>query len=111
MNAICLVVDRLQAGCLGAFGNSWIETPSFDRLASQSMLFDQMLSDTPRLETLCRSYWQGMHAFCPAANRPTLAALLREAGVESGLLTDARSIRELPIAGDFDEESSRSIRR
>ncbi len=67
------------------------------------MLFDQMLSDTPRLETLCRSYWQGMHAFCPAANRPTLAALLREAGVESGLLTDARSIRELPIAGDFDE--------
>ena len=103
MNAICLVVDRLQAGCLGAFGNSWIETPSFDRLASQSMVFDQMLIDTPRLETLCRSYWQGLHAFCPAANRPTLAALLREAGVESGLLTDARSIQELPLAGDFDE--------
>ena len=27
MNAICLVVDRLHAGYLGAYGNAWIDTP------------------------------------------------------------------------------------
>ncbi len=38
MNAICIIVDRLQAGYLGPYGNTWIDTPSFDRLASQSFL-------------------------------------------------------------------------
>ena len=67
MNAICLVFDRLHAGYVGAYGNSWIETPSFDRLASQAFLFDRALIDSPELERLYRSYWQGWHALCPAA--------------------------------------------
>ena len=105
MNAICLVVDRLHAGYLGAYGNSWIETPALDRLASQSVVFDQALVDSPQLERLYRSYWQGWHALCPAPpeSRPTLAALLRQAGVTTALLTDEPQVARHPLAVDFDE--------
>ena len=106
MNAICLVFDRLQAGFLGAYGNTWIETPSFDRLASQSFLFDQALIDSPRLDRLYRSYWQGRHALCPDAlpgQNLSLAAMLRDLGVTSALLTDEPQVARHPLAVDFDD--------
>jgi hypothetical protein len=104
MNAICLVFDRLHAGYLGAYGNSWIETPSFDRLASQSFLFDRAVIDSPELPLLYRSYWQGWHALCPAApeSRPSLAALLGQAGATTFLLSDEPQIVRHPLAAEFD---------
>ena len=36
--AVVLVIDRLGAGYLGPFGNTWIDTPCFNQLASQSLL-------------------------------------------------------------------------
>ncbi|MGO8691386.1 MAG: sulfatase-like hydrolase/transferase [Thermoguttaceae bacterium] len=104
MNAILLVVDRLHAGYVGALGNGWIDTPAIDRLAFRSLVFDQMLVDTPRLEALYRSYWQGWHALGPPPeNRPSLAALLRDAGIHSALVSDDRTVHEHPLAVDFDE--------
>ncbi len=106
MNVICLVVDRLHTGHLGAYGNSWIETPAFDRLAGQAFTFDQVLIDSPRLESLYRSYWQGWHAMCPQEppqHRPTLCAMLREAGINTALLTDEQVVASHPSAIDFDE--------
>jgi arylsulfatase A-like enzyme len=105
MNAICLVIDRLHAGFLGAYGNAWIETPAFDRLASRSIVFDRALVDSPSLERLYRSYWQGWHALCPTPPEswPTLAAMLRNAGVANTLLTDEPQIARHPLAVDFDE--------
>jgi len=104
VNAICLVFDRLHSGFLGAYGNTWIETPAFDRLAAESFVFDQMLIDSPRLGLLYRSFWQGSHALAPAAeNRPALPAMLREAGVNSTFLTDERTLVEHPLAIEFDD--------
>jgi arylsulfatase A-like enzyme len=105
MNAICLVVDRLHAGYVGAYGNSWIETPSLDRLASRAFLFDQALVDSPELELLYRSYWHGWHALGGAAaeSRPTLAKLLHEAGVTTVLVSDEPQVTRHPLARDFDE--------
>jgi arylsulfatase A-like enzyme len=105
MNAICLVVDRLHAGYLGAYGNSWIDTPALDRLASQSVVFDRALVDSPHLDRLYRSYWQGWHALAPAPpeSRPTLAALLRQSGVATALLTDQPQVARHPLAVDFDD--------
>ena len=105
MNAICLVFDRLHAGYLGAYGNTWIETPAMDRLASRSISFDRMLIDSPQLERLYRSYWQGRHALCPEVpeSRSSLAALLRQSGVATALLTDEPEIARHPLAEDFDE--------
>ena len=96
----------LHAGYVGAYGNAWIDTPALDRLASQSFLFDQALVDSPQLEQLYRSYWQGWHAMCPSAPpepRPSLAALLREAGVTTVLLTDEPQVARHPLSVDFDE--------
>jgi len=106
MNVICLVIDRLHTGHLGAYGNSWIETPALDRFAAEAFTFDHLLIDSPDLEKLYRSYWHGLHALChrePPADRPSLAAALREAGVGSALLTDDRIVAEHALAVDFDE--------
>jgi hypothetical protein len=105
MNAICLVLDRLHAGYVGAYGNSWIDTPWLDRLASQSLLLDHALIDSPDLEPLYRSYWQGWHALCPAPSepRPSLAARLGEAGVTTALLSDQPQVSRHPLAVDFDQ--------
>ncbi|MDZ7617295.1 MAG: sulfatase, partial [Patescibacteria group bacterium] len=61
MNIICLVLDCLHSGFLGPYGNMWIETPAFDRLASQAFTFDASLVDSPRLDRLCDSYWHVKH--------------------------------------------------
>ena len=106
MNGICLVVDRLHAGYVGAYGNSWIETPAIDQLACESFLFDNMLIDSPRLETLYRSYWLGRHAGCaeaPVAAGATLPGLLGRVGVDSTLLTDEPILARCPLAAEFDE--------
>jgi hypothetical protein len=105
MNAICLVIDRLHLGCLGAYGNSWIQTPSLDRLASQSIVFDQAMIDSPQLEILYRSYWQGWHAFCPTMPvdpQRSLAKLIGEAGVMTTLFSDVPQMARYPMAADFD---------
>jgi arylsulfatase A-like enzyme len=106
MNVICLAVDRLNLGHLGAYGNAWINTPAIDRLASEAVVFDQALIDSPQLETLYRSYWHGWHALRanqPPEDRPSLAAMLRDAGISTALLTDERFVGQHPLAVDFDE--------
>jgi arylsulfatase A-like enzyme len=110
VNAICLVIDRLHRGFLGAYGNTWVETPAFDRLAAESFAFDQMLIDSPRLPSLYRSYWQGLHALAPdpvttidTEGRSSLPAMLREAGVHCALITDDRTVQENPLTVEFDE--------
>ncbi len=105
MNAVCLVFDRLHAGYVGAYGNSWIDTPAIDRLAAQSFLFDQAAIDSPEIERLYRSYWQGWHALCPAPpeSRPSLPAPLREAGAHTVLLGDEPLVLRHPLAADFDQ--------
>ncbi len=92
------------AASSGAYGNTWIETPAFDRLAVESFAFDQMLIDSPRLESLYRSYWQGLHALAPdVEGRTSLPALLRDAGVHCALITDDRAVQEHPLTVEFDE--------
>jgi hypothetical protein len=107
MNVICLVVDRLHAAYLGAYGNTWIRTPAIDRLAADGFVFDQMVTDSPRLESLGRSYWMGRHAMGPADGEPdaaTLPTLFDQAGMASVLLSDEPAVLRHPLAVDFDEQ-------
>jgi Sulfatase len=104
-NQITLIVDRLHAGMVGAYGNSWIHTTSLDQLASQSFLFDAALVDCPRLDSLYRAYWLGDSA--PLEQQPTsratLPRLLSAAGMHTTLLTDEPEVAQLPMAADFAE--------
>jgi arylsulfatase A-like enzyme len=102
-NAIVFVVDRLGAGYLGPYGNTWIETPNCNRLAAQSALFEWALTDTLDLSTVYRSYWQGQHALCPSRPRDSLPEMLAASGVHAALVTDEPQLTELPGAAFFAE--------
>jgi len=105
-NIVCLAIDRLHVGYLGAYGNTWIRTPAFDRLAAESFVFDRATIDSPDLAIQYRSLWLGLHALCPesrAAGRPTLIERLNTSGYRSVLLTDEPIVAEHPLAARFEE--------
>jgi hypothetical protein len=108
-SALVLTIDRLGAGFLGPYGNTWIETPAFNRLASQALLCETALSDSPHLEAAFRAYWTGLHAAQPAASQagatspPSLPARARAAGAATILVTDEPALAGHPLAGDFSE--------
>ena len=68
-------------------------------------MFENVIGDSPCLDLVYRSYWQGIHAvFATApADTPSLAQQLEAAGVNAVLLTDSSSLGENPLAGDFGE--------
>jgi arylsulfatase A-like enzyme len=121
-SAVVVVVDRLGAGFLGPYGNTWLDTPGFNALASQSFLFEHVLTDSPRLETIYRSYWQGLHAMCADVADAAHAGGTRESGagesresrspipltsrlaargIHTTLITDEQRLSGLPLAGGF----------
>lgn len=102
-NVIVVVIDRLGAGYLGPYGNTWVETPGFNRLASESVLFEHSIADTPAVEGAYRSWWLGTHAMCDAsaAGVPELPRAAVEAGVLSTLLTDDSQLSRHPLAHGF----------
>jgi arylsulfatase A-like enzyme len=107
-NVICLAIDRLHAGYLGAYGNTWIQTPAFDRLAANSLVFDRATIDSPELAAQYRSLWLGLHALCPesrGAGRATLMERLNAHGYRSALLTDEPLVAEHPLASQFEERT------
>ena len=104
MNTICLVLDRCHAGYLGPYGNAWIETPSIDRLAAESFLFDQCFLDCPELDSLYRSYWLGghpLHQGGPPVSRLGLPAMLAASGLATTLITDDPAVAASPASGGF----------
>jgi hypothetical protein len=109
VNAICLVVDGLGAGYLGCYGNTWLATPQFDHLASESFLFDHAGIDSPDLTTLYRSLWTGRHA-CARAAPDASAALPRRltgAGVTTMLFTDEPLVLRSPWVEGFEDRQLR----
>jgi arylsulfatase A-like enzyme len=45
MNVIMLINDSLRQDHLGCYGNTWIQTPNLDRLASEGAVFDYCYSE------------------------------------------------------------------
>jgi hypothetical protein len=111
-NALVLVIDRLHAGFVGAYGNTWIATPELNRLAADGFLFDRAMIDSPSLESVYRSYWQGIHALAEDAANPSAFGLqpsallprhLTAAGYTTVLLTDDPAVARHPLAAGFSE--------
>lgn len=107
MNAIVLVVDGLHVAYSGAYGNTWVDTPRLDHLASQSLVFDQALVDSPQLAVLCRGWWQALGAIVPPQVVPveqaTLMRRLHQADVATCLISDEPAVHGHPLAADFAE--------
>lgn len=44
-NAVFIMLDTLQFNYLGCYGNTWVKTPNIDRLARNSVLFENAYSE------------------------------------------------------------------
>src|SRR5688500_17411106 len=95
-SAIILVIDRLGAGYLGAYGNTWLETAAFNRFAARALLCEQVLASSPNLASAYRDYgWSG-------PDGSSLLLQTRSAGYRSVLVTDEPELKQLPGADNFD---------
>jgi arylsulfatase A-like enzyme len=127
-SAVVIVVDRLGAGFLGPYGNTWLDTPAVNSLASRSLLVETVIADSPVLADACGSYWTGRHALASGGaagtgsgvvsgeeplrseqssarndSRPlSLAAALVERDVATVLVTDEPLVAEHPLAAAFE---------
>jgi arylsulfatase A-like enzyme len=99
---VVIAIDRLGAGWLGPYGNTWLETPHFNRLASSSLLCETAIADAPDLGAVYRGYWSGRHILEPVvdASLPLLAAA---AGLKPVLVTDDERLSADPRAAGFAE--------
>lgn len=102
-SAVVVVVDSLGAGFLGPQGNTWLDTPALNRLATESLLFEFAQTDSPRLDRVYRSYWQGRHAADLRSSDDCLLAKLAEANIETTLLTDEPQVAQADRASRFSD--------
>jgi hypothetical protein len=81
-NAVVLVIDQLGANLLGAYGSTLFETPNFNRLASESLLFDQAIAGSPDLIDAYDQLWG-------ASQENSWLEKIGEAGYSPVMLSDA----------------------
>jgi arylsulfatase A-like enzyme len=95
--AIVIAVDGLRASALGAYGNAWHATPALDRLASESLVVDWLIADSPELAGFYRAAWFGL---APPADgvECDLTALGAEAGLPRRL--EAAGVRTALVTDD-----------
>lgn len=101
-NAIVLMIDRLGAGWLGPYGNTWIETPAFNRLASQSLLWEQMIATEPTLAGAYRCIATGRHPLLPRELDSSNAfSQIQQSGILTTLISDDGSWSRIPEVSGF----------
>ena len=102
MNVIVVVCNGLHLGFLGAYGNSWIETPHLDRLATEGVVFDNHFPENLTTLPTRRSWWTGRYGFADPDqgwtplrhDEPILPDFLWNQGVHSALISDVPLLRE-----------------
>jgi len=102
MNVIVVACNGLHLGFLGAYGNSWIETPNLDRLAAEGVVFDHHFPENLTTVPTRRSWWTGRYGFPDADqgwtplrhDEPILPDLLYKLGVRTALVSDVPMLRD-----------------
>ena len=111
MKAIVLTFDRFALSFLGGYGNQWIETPNFDRLTAQAVVFDQHFVETAgRRQSLGASgavaaWWSGRYQFLrtrPDDRPESILSALRDRGVATWLLAEDDSGNRSGMEAEFD---------
>lgn len=96
-NILCLTIDRLNPDQLGAYGAAWIDTPAFDALAAESILFDSFYATSLDRAALCRAFWRGeapadFRLADPIADSTSIFRLMKSRGYRTYLLSDVESV-------------------
>lgn len=60
-NLIVLLIDGLNPVFLSPHGCSWIDTPAFDQLAAESVVFERAVTETVDAGDACWSFLTGLH--------------------------------------------------
>ena len=99
MNVIVIVSDTVRLDHLGCYGNDWMQTPSLDKLAGESVVFDNCYTGSfPTLPHRAECFL-GRHGFPFYGWRPlpkdwtTLAEVLTEGGYVTQLIHDTPHLR------------------
>ena len=61
-NVIVVMFDSLGANYVGAYGNTWIQTPNMDRLAKEGILFENNYIDNLPTIPCRRSMFTGRYS-------------------------------------------------
>jgi len=102
MNVVVIACNGLHLGFLGAYGNSWIETPHIDRLAAEGVVFDNHFPENLSTIPTRRSWWTGRYGFADPdsgwtplrTDEPILPDLLFDRGVRTALISDVPFLRD-----------------
>src|SRR5579859_3401991 len=105
MNAIVITFDRLPTSFLACYGNNWIETPNFDRLAAQSATFHQHFAESLMLDTVHHAWWSGRYE-CRSSGEPRTRDLLPAVLASRGI-----AVRLLLESGAGEDWSARELSR
>ena len=94
MNIIIIVCDTLRRDFLGYYGNDLMRTPHIDRLASESLIFDNAFIGSFPTIPLRAELLTGKHVFHTTGWAPleprqtTLQSYLQEQGYVTAMITD-----------------------
>lgn len=98
--AVVLTVDGLGAKHLGPYGNTWIETPTFNHLATESLLIEGLYA--PHADP-----WTSMRELCngSAGRDSDLLDWLDSHRIHTTLLTDSAELLDQPWVAHFAEQT------
>ncbi len=105
--AVVVTFDRLHAGFLGCYGNDWIETPTFDRLATESVVFDQHFCENLDPAAANHAWWTGAPQFpfdeIQQRRCPSFIDELNSRSVRTCLMIESDGRGDMAVAPPFGE--------
>jgi len=109
MKVVVISVRALHLGYVSAYGNEWIDTPAFDHLAAEGVVFDNHFADQPDAAGARRAWRTGRYDFSlaegetvPLVPAPDLVRLLKEGGAVTSLVIDASRPAPAEFADGWD---------
>jgi arylsulfatase A-like enzyme len=112
LNLLVIGVDTLRPDHLGCYGYARDTSPAIDRLASEGVLFEDVVSQAPwtlpSFATMFTSLYPSQHGANTAVTAmrtsfPTLATILKERGYATGAIINAAVLRpEYGVNRGFD---------
>jgi hypothetical protein len=97
-----LIADGLRPAMIGPYGNTWFDTPGINRLASESLLLEQCITDTPEARHHLRSILYGKHVCDQGDEQVHLVELIGSTGTRTILVTSSQDLAP-SITDPFDE--------
>lgn len=115
---VVISVDGLATAALGPYGCSWLDTPGFNQLAAEGVVFDRLIASSTEREEVLKEFWQAsssphknlagaiqthenQHDAQPTCQR--LADWATAHGYKPLLFTDCRQVAQLASSCGFEE--------